>query len=136
MRLAIELACRYGNGPIMLRDISKSQDISEKYLSQIILTLKSAGYVNSVRGAHGGYSLAKPPAQITALEIYEAYEGNTDIVTCQTQEGPCPRTPTCPTYELWTEISQKIAEVLSARTLEDLAQKALKHSGDPIDFAI
>ena len=68
-RLMLELGLNYGKEPLLLREIAASQEISEKYLSQIIIPLKAAGLVNSFRGARGGYILAKPPKQITLNDI-------------------------------------------------------------------
>ena len=71
VRLMIELAIRYGRGQVLLKDISKSQDISEKYLSQIIIPLRTAGLVRSFRGAKGGYVLGKAPKDLSLIHISE-----------------------------------------------------------------
>ena len=77
VRLMLELALSHGKGPIFLKDIARRQEISDKYLSQIIIPLKSAGLVSSHRGAHGGYVLQREPARITIREIVEVLEGIT-----------------------------------------------------------
>ena len=74
MRILIDLALHEGTEPRMLRDIAKSQGLSEKYLSRLIIELRQAGMVESVRGARGGYHLAKNPKEITLLEIIEVME--------------------------------------------------------------
>ena len=69
VRLMLELAGNYGKGQVLLKDIARNEGISEKYLSLIIIPLRTAGLVQSTRGAHGGYSLAKPPGEITLKDI-------------------------------------------------------------------
>ena len=82
LRLMVDLAVKDGKGPILLKDVSRSQEISEKYLSQIIIPLKTAGLVKSFRGAHGGYTLQRDPAKINLLEVVSALEGDLSLVEC------------------------------------------------------
>jgi Rrf2 family protein len=118
----LDLACRYGNGPVYLRDIAVREDISEKYLSQIIIPLRSSGLVRSTRGARGGYSLAKPPNEVTLLEIMEPLEGGNSLVDCVKDVSICERISTCAARDIWTILSEKISEVLHSVTLGDLAR--------------
>ena len=82
VRLMVALALRYGDGISLLRDVARQEGISEKYLGQIIIPLKAAGLVLSQRGAHGGYSLARPPEDITVRDVVEAIEGSIAPVPC------------------------------------------------------
>lgn len=120
IRLMLDLAHRYGDGPIYLRDIATREDISEKYLSQIIIPLRNGGLVHSTRGAHGGYRLARPPAEITLWEIMEPLEGGSSLVDCVKHASACNRSPTCATRDIWAMLSGKISEVLDSLTLGDL----------------
>ena len=122
VRMMLDLACRYGNGPIYLKDIAAREDISEKYLSQIIIPLKSRGLVHATRGAHGGYSLAKPPAEITLWEIMEPLEGGCSLVDCVEHASVCERVPTCATRDIWAMVGDRISESLHSVTLGDLAR--------------
>jgi Rrf2 family protein len=82
LKAILDLALNYGNGLVKIQDISKRQDIPLKYLEQILLTLKGAGYVKSERGARGGYRLAKGPKQIKMGEIIRLMEGPVSPITC------------------------------------------------------
>lgn len=124
VRLMLELALNNGKGQVLLKDIAREEDISEKYLSLIIIPLKSAGLVTSTRGAHGGYALAKPPSTITLREIVEVLEGDTCLVDCVKNPDACPRVDTCASRDLWVVLSGKISETLGSITLADLAGKS------------
>jgi Rrf2 family protein len=118
----LELALHYGQGPIFLKDIARSQEISEKYLSQIIIPLKARGLVNSFRGAHGGYVLHREPAQVNLREIVEVLEGDFSLVECVTDPKVCDRASQCVTQSVWCRVGQAIASTLSAITLADLVR--------------
>ncbi len=122
VRLMLELARNKGNGQIFLKDIAREEEISEKYLSLIIIPLKSAGLVNSMRGAHGGYNLAKEPSDITLKEIVDVLEGDTCLVDCVKNSSTCTRSETCASRDLWTIVSDNISRTLGSVTLEDLAR--------------
>ena len=122
VRMMLDLACRYGDGPIYLKDVAAREDISEKYLSQIIIPLRSRGLVLSTRGAHGGYSLAKAPEEITLREIMEPLEGGCSLVDCVEHASVCDRVPTCAARDIWAMLGERISESLSSVTLGDLAR--------------
>ncbi len=122
VRLMLELALSESREPVYLKDIARNEEISEKYLSLIIIPIKSAGLVRSTRGAHGGYTLAKPPSEITLREVVELLEGDTCLVDCVKNSSACPRAGTCASRDLWSMVSEKIARTLDAITLEDLAR--------------
>ena len=123
-RLMLELAQHYTEGPIHLGDIAKRQDVSVKYLEQIIIPLKRAHYIESVRGPKGGHILAKPPEEITVGEIVVLLEERTSLVECIEDTTVCERADLCPTRLLWKEVSEAILDKLQTVTLADLVQKA------------
>jgi Rrf2 family protein len=122
-RLMLELALHYDERPLFLKDIAKAEEISEKYLSQIIIPLRSAGLVNSFRGAHGGYVLARPPAKITLKDIVGVLEGGFDLVSCLEDTSACSRVSICVTRDIWRNLGDKIAKTLESTTLEDLVKQ-------------
>jgi len=117
-----DLADHGGSNPVFLKDIAKREDISEKYLSLIVIPLRGAGLIQSVRGAHGGYRLTRKPAEITVLDILSALEGAICLVDCVKDTKRCSRISTCPTRDVWGMLGQKISETLSSVTLADLVQ--------------
>ena len=125
-RAALELSLRYGSGPVMVREISKSRGISERYLENILNTLRTSGLVKSTRGAGGGYELAKAPSGITLYDIIRSLEGPLDVVSCTTGGHECERMAECATVFVWNVIKEKIENVLSSVTLEDLAERERK----------
>lgn len=123
LRLMIDLAV-YNNGePISIKDISKRQDISGKYLEQIISVLNKAGYVKSVRGAQGGYMLAKEPKEYTVGMILRLTEGDLSPVSCvNAGEAECDKYGSCVTIRVWKQINDAINNVIDNITLEDLVE--------------
>jgi Rrf2 family protein len=135
VRLMVALAFNYGKGPVFLKDVAKGENISEKYLSLIIIPLRRTGLVNSIRGAHGGYLLAKDPSQITMKEIIDVLEGDCSLVDCVRNPSTCPRVPICASHDIWEIIGGKISETLNSVTLDMLvkmnqekAQKTMMHN--------
>ncbi len=123
-RLMLDMAQHYNDGPIHLSDIAKRQDVSVKYLEQIIIPLKKAGYIESLRGPKGGHILAKPPEEITVKEIVGLLEEGTSLVECCDDTTVCKRTDICPTRILWKEASEAMFDRLQSITLADLVEKA------------
>lgn len=126
LRFMVELASKYDRGSVSMKDIAKSQDISEKYLSQIMITLKSTGLVEGFRGIHGGYVLSRPPQSITVKEIVHALEGDLTVVDCLKHPETCSRESACLTQEVWHKVSAAVTEVLDSITLQDLAAKCMQ----------
>ncbi|MCL5071229.1 MAG: Rrf2 family transcriptional regulator [Actinobacteria bacterium] len=122
-RLMLELALNYNKGPVLLKDISKSQEISLKYLAQIIMPLKIAGLIKSSRGAHGGYFLSKHPKDIKLSEIIVAVEGPLNLVECVDNPAICNRSDFCTTKDIWTEISIKLLTILESYTLQMMIRR-------------
>ncbi|MDD4878979.1 MAG: Rrf2 family transcriptional regulator [Candidatus Omnitrophica bacterium] len=128
-RLMLDLALHFGEQPVFLKDAAKRQGISEKYLWHLIPPLKNAGLITSVRGAHGGYSLARSPDRITLKEILLAVEGPISFVSCVGGSSACARSETCATKDIWSEISEKFLQILESFTLEDIVEKQKSKSG-------
>ena len=123
-RMLLDMAQHYNQGPVQLGDIAKRQNVSLKYLEQIIIPLKKAGYVESVRGPKGGHLLAKPPEQITVGEIVALLEEGPNLMECTEHAELCKRSHNCPTRMIWQEAAQAMFDRLKAITLADLIERA------------
>ncbi|MDY6933804.1 MAG: Rrf2 family transcriptional regulator [Spirochaetota bacterium] len=123
LRLMLDLALYINEGPIFLKDIAKRQDISEKYLGHLIPPLKVANLINSSRGAHGGYMLNKSPSEITLGEVIRALEGNHCISECVITPEICSRSSICITRDIWSEVSEKMMDVMESITLQNMLQR-------------
>jgi len=124
-RMMVDMAQHYNQGPVQVGDIAKRQAISVKYLEQIIIPLKKAGYVKSVRGAKGGHVLTKSPGEITVGEIVALLEKGTMLVECAERPELCHRSVNCLTRPLWTEAANALFARLCAVTLADLVKMGL-----------
>ncbi len=123
LRLMIDIAVHGGEQPVRIKDIAMRQDISIKYLEQIISILNKAGYVKSVRGPQGGYRLVKEPSQYTAGMVLRLTEGSLAPVTClEYEENDCPRQKDCATLILWEKLDEAIHNVVDNVTLKDLTE--------------
>lgn len=118
--MVLEMARRYHNGSIQMGQIAKQQNISLKYLEQIIRPLKKANYIKSFRGAKGGHRLNKPPADITVGEIVALLEGGDTLIQCDREPNACERVDACVTRYLWREAAKAMFERLAAITFADL----------------
>lgn len=123
-RLMVVLAVNYGKGPVLLKDIAQSEEISEKYLGQIIIPLKAAGLVGSFRGAKGGYVLNKTPNKISINDIARALEGDYNLVDCVNDQTACNRINMCITQDIWSTLEKNITKTLAGISLRDLVLKA------------
>jgi Rrf2 family protein len=123
-RLMLDMAQHYNQGPIQLGDIAKRQDVSVKYLEQVIIPLKKARYIESVRGPKGGHVLTKPPEEITVGEIVALLEDGATLADCTNDAGVCRRADHCPTRLIWKEASEAMFDRLKAITLADLVTRA------------
>jgi Rrf2 family transcriptional regulator, iron-sulfur cluster assembly transcription factor len=132
-RLLLDMAQHYREGPIQLGDIARRQDVSVKYLEQIIIPLKKAHYIESVRGRKGGHILAKPPEEITVGEIVALLEEGSSLVACVEDATICERADTCPTRLLWKEAHEAMFDKLEAVTLADLVEQAHDMPGKKIN---
>ncbi|MCE5335040.1 MAG: Rrf2 family transcriptional regulator [Desulfobacteraceae bacterium] len=124
VRLLLDMARNYERGPVRLGDIAERQAIPVKYLEQIIIPLKKAGYVRSVRGPKGGHMLAKAPDAITAGEIVNLLEDGLRLTKCAQNPAECKRSDLCPVRFLWMEATDAIHERLDATTFSDLLKRS------------
>jgi Rrf2 family protein len=131
VRFMMALASEYNGKSLFLKDIAASEEISEKYLSLIVIPLRAAGLIKSLRGAHGGYALALNPGDVTVCDIVEALEGETCLVRCVKQPAACDRAAICPTRDMWGILGNKIQETLKSVTLADLAGQKKKKNIKP-----
>jgi len=124
LRFMIDLATN-GNAKdkVSLQQVAKRQAISEKYLWQIVNRLKTAGLINAVPGAHGGYTIARKPDEITLADILEALEGKLTLVPCVETASVCARSGACVSREVWQEINQKLIESMKSITLGNIITK-------------
>lgn len=127
-RLMVSLAQHYhiGRESIILKKISDEEDISIRYLEQIIIPLKIARLVKSIRGAGGGYILARDPSNIKLREILLALEGACCLVECVDDEDYCDKIKECATYEIWKNASSLLKDYFEKTTLQDLVEIANK----------
>jgi Rrf2 family protein len=116
----LELAQSGKKGPLQLKIIAQRQDISVKYLEQLMVVLKAAGFVRSIRGSKGGYVLAKAPEQIELSEVLHCLEGTVTTVECVENKDYCTRAPDCAARDLWVKVQKAIEDVLKSMTLQDL----------------
>ena len=132
LRLMIDLAQHDAAGYIPLRDISKRQEISAKYLEQIVVQLSRAGFVTSARGAQGGYQLARHPSEYTVGEILRITEGSLAPVACLEHDPvECARAEDCITLDFWRGLYDAVNRYVDSVTLEDLVS-----SGKTLNFSI
>jgi len=136
VRLMLDIALHCAEGPVSLRAISKRQDITEKYLWHLINPLKSAGLIESIRGAHGGYVLAKPLSDISIKEIVHSLEGPLTLVECVEKPGGCSKYQSCVARDVWKEVADKISEILESITLKDIVEKHHNKSEAAVTYSI
>jgi Rrf2 family cysteine metabolism transcriptional repressor len=134
MRAALELADNFGKGPLQTRIIASHQDISVKYLEQLMATLKGAGLIRSQRGAKGGYVLSKPPDKIKLSDVFDVFEGPVITVECVANENYCAKAAECVARQIWSEMQKAIKSTLQAMTLQDALDNAKK--GRQSDYQI
>ena len=123
IRAILELAKNDGNGPLQIKTIAQHQDISVKYLEQLMTILKSSGFVRSIRGSKGGYLLARAPNEIRLNEVFNCLEGLVTTVDCVRDSHYCQRTADCVTRQVWTQVQNAIKNVLQSITLQDLVDR-------------
>lgn len=122
-RAMLDLALHLGEGPLLAKDISSRQQISARYLEQVFTPLRVAGLVKTIRGARGGFSLARPTSEIRLLDIIRATEGSTAPVECVDDAQACPRSTSCVARDVWVRMKQATDEVLASTTLQDLVDQ-------------
>lgn len=115
----IDLACRYGDGPVSARGVADRQSIPMKFLEQLLSALRKAGLVTAVRGAHGGFELSREPREISVLDVVEALEGPLAPTSCD--GAGCCRSGACAAGSVWGRATDALRGVFSGTTLADLA---------------
>lgn len=125
VRLMVQLARHFGNGPASLAGIAAEEDLPRAYLEQLVVNLRASGLVVSTRGAHGGYELARPPETITMSEVLRALEGPIAPMICASDDPEhattCDRSSRCTVNILWVRVRDAVAGALDSMTLADLA---------------
>jgi Rrf2 family cysteine metabolism transcriptional repressor len=125
VRLMVELARHYGEGPLSLADVAEHEDLPRPYLEQLVVSLREAELVVSHRGARGGYTLGRPPAQIRMGDVLRALEGPIVPMICAAHDretsGQCGRTTFCTVNTLWVKVRDAISDAVDSLTLADLA---------------
>ena len=126
VRAMIDLAQHQSDKPVLVKMISERQEISKKYLESLLASLKAAGLLRSIRGAKGGYLLARDPAEITMEMIVSALDGPPILVECVTHPELCDRSSACSAHGLWEQMTKSLQKTLSNTTLADLALTTTK----------
>ena len=119
-RLMLELAKNYGKGPISMSDISRNLDIPIKYLEQLIIPLKKADLINSVRGPKGGHMLAKAPNEVNLWNVLTLLETKFSFVDCLTDQNACDSTENCPIRPIWGKAFQGMTKLFKETSLRDV----------------
>lgn len=119
----VDLAQHWGEGYIALKDVAERQNISKKYLEQIVSLLMNHGLLKATRGFSGGYQLAEEPGRITAAEVVRATENSLSALACINDEDACDRRDRCSSLSLWIGLEKVIIDYLQGITLADLAAK-------------
>lgn len=120
LRVMVDLAINSNENYITIKEIAKRQEITNKYLEQIVALLNKAGFLESARGNSGGYKLAKKPKEYIVGDILRATEGDLTPTYCLTKDNKCSRKKDCKTYSFWNGLDNVITEYVNSKTLEDL----------------
>ncbi len=137
MRAMLVLARTHGQGSTFLKDIVERENLPGTYLEQLMVPLRKAGIVLAVRGAHGGYTLARGPGEITVLSILEALEGPLNLAECPNGAACCNHPETCALQDLWSEGSRLLVDLYQNISLADLLERqGAKESGTSLNYVI
>lgn len=119
VKAVLELAIHYGKGHVSIKSVAKQQNVSEYYLEQLFAQLRKRGIIRSLRGAYGGYALARPPGEITVYDVIEVLEGSIEISDCIV-DTTCKNVDCCASRLLWVRIKESIDDVLKSTTIQDM----------------
>jgi len=129
VKAMFELALRHGEGAVPLREVAERQNLPENYLEQLMAPLRKAGLVRSVRGAQGGYLLARDPAEITIGDVLRVLEGPIAPVDCAADDPEakacCPDGDDCTVRGVWVQIRDAVNQAVDSITLADLREREL-----------
>jgi Rrf2 family cysteine metabolism transcriptional repressor len=125
VRAILELSLRYGDRPVSAATISESQSVPKRFMEVILNELRPTGLITARRGAHGGYTLARPPAQICVGDVIRIVDGPLDPVHCSgdSNESCCPRHPLCSLIPLWTRAREAVESVYDQTNFQELADQ-------------
>jgi Rrf2 family protein len=140
VRLMVELARHYGEGPLSLAEIADHEDLPRPYLEQLVVSLREADLVVSHRGARGGYTLTRPPAKIRMGDVLRALEGPIVPMICASHDAEaseqCGRTAFCTVNALWVRVRDAINDAVDSLTLADLARPVVPTPEAPTEHAV
>ena len=137
LRILMDLALHQSEKPRLIRDIAKSQQISEKYISRLVIALRKGGMIRSVRGVNGGFHLAMKPEDITLLKVIEVMEGPLSIVDCVSAPKCCAQSADCAPREIWCKLNEDIRDLMRRTTLADiLATYDRRNADGAADYCI
>ena len=138
LRILLDLAIHQTEKPRLIRDIAKSQQISEKYISRLVIALRKAGMIRSVRGVNGGFHIAMKPEDITLLDVVEVMEGPLSIVDCVKAPKRCAMHENCAPREIWCKLNDEIRDLMRQTTLADILESYKKQSAREgmVDYCI
>ena len=122
LRILLDLAIHQSEKPRLIRDIAKSQQISEKYINRLVIALRKAGMIRSVRGVNGGFHIAMKPEDITLLDVIEVMEGPLSIVDCVKTPRRCAMHENCAPREIWCTLNEDIRNLMRRTTLADILE--------------
>ena len=114
VRILADIAAHQNGAPRLIREISESQKLSQKYVSRLVLALKKGGFIKSIRGARGGYILAKNPNDMNLLEVLEAMEGPISLAKCVLNPKKCKESAHCVTRNVWCALNGRVRESFAA----------------------
>lgn len=125
LRMLVELARHQENGFVSLKEISERQNISKKYLEQIVPMLNKSGILRTNRGNKGGYMLAMPASECTVGDVLRATEGSLAPVSCLDQKiNDCPRADYCVTLYIWEGLNKAVSDYLDSITIQDILDRS------------
>lgn len=135
LRAVLDISLHESEGPVTINSIAGRQELSERYLEQLLITLKQNGLIKSIRGFQGGYMLAMEPRFIKVGDIVRALEGPLAPVDCvnEDKQGECSRTEACVTKMVWEDLRNSITKVLDSYTIEDLMLEYQKMQENSFD---
>jgi len=123
VRALVDLGAHHGEGPVLLKDIARRQEVSLPYLEHLVAPLVAGGLVKSTRGARGGILLLRPPSEIKLGEVVQLLEGSIAPVDCVNNPDICHRSAFCVTRDIWSEMKNAMSQVLDSTTLQDLIER-------------
>ena len=138
LRILLDMALHGNATPRLARDIAESQQISDKYIARLVMKLRKGGFLRSVRGAKGGFLLARKPMEINLLDVVEAMEGPLSIVDCVERPAQCNRNSTCVTREIWNRLNAEFRESMRQITLQEIIDNYQQNNAEngAIDYCI